>query len=131
MLTVAYRHGTLSDMSMLKITRNQVREKRLNRYRKFSRPYYRPYDPNKYDSSVRKARLDKYGLTASEFEALLEKQHSQCPICLNGLIASPHIDHDHTTGRVRGLLCPSCNKGLGFLADDVDRLWRAIDYLER
>jgi hypothetical protein len=41
-----------------------------------------------------------------------------------------HIDHDHRTGKVRGLLCVSCNTGIGKLGDDVDGLYRALRYVQ-
>jgi hypothetical protein len=59
-----------------------------------------------------------------------DEQSGVCAICGDGL-ATPHIDHDHVTGRVRGILCPSCNIGLGRFKDDVSRLKSGIAYLER
>ena len=70
-----------------------------------------------------------------EFKAeLLLKQGNRCAICRT---AEPMghgkwcIDHDHKNGRIRGLLCHSCNVGIGFLADDPERLRRAAEYIER
>lgn len=54
-------------------------------------------------------------------------QRGVCAICLTG--KPVHVDHDHRTGRVRGVLCFSCNGGLGQFRDPVDALEPAIDYL--
>jgi len=83
----------------------------------------------------------RYGLTSQDVVALLTKQEHQCAICRRPLEKLPpgkkkprqkntlHIDHDHETGHVRGLLCPSCNSGLGFFKDSEELLRKAIDYL--
>lgn len=79
-----------------------------------------------------------YGLTPEDFERLLEQQDNRCAICGTAEWGSsgrwpgkPHVDHDHATGRVRGLLCGSCNYGLGAFRDDLERLHAAIQYLSR
>ena len=75
----------------------------------------------------------KYGLTQEAYEGLLEKQNNKCAICLTdtpgGRHNKFHIDHDHVTGRVRGLLCWSCNAGLGQFKDNELLLISAHDYL--
>lgn len=71
-----------------------------------------------------------YGITLDVFNELFVKQNGCCAICKNKLVA-PHIDHDHKTGVVRGLLCKPCNQGIGFLRDNVDILNNAIIYLEK
>ncbi|MDE2101177.1 MAG: hypothetical protein KGL39_28270 [Patescibacteria group bacterium] len=75
-----------------------------------------------------------FGITLAEHDALLEQQANACAICLVPFSSSPCVDHDHTQPKgqcVRGLLCQSCNKGLGVFLDDPVRLRQAADYLER
>lgn len=85
------------------------------------------------------ARLKKYGLSHSQYHALLVKQGNACAICglqfesaptsHANLGRRPHVDHDHATGRVRGILCGPCNKGIGFFRDSPSALRRAARYL--
>lgn len=85
----------------------------------------------------RRQRFDNYGITQDEFEALLASQGGVCAICRepetarhqNGDVRSLAVDHDHDTGRVRGLLCTNCNQALGKFKDDAERLQRAVEYL--
>jgi hypothetical protein len=79
----------------------------------------------------------KYNITQTDYEAIKTQQNGVCEICRSpyGSITrkdiSFMIDHCHSKGHVRGLLCFSCNIALGYLKDDVERLKRAINYLER
>ena len=77
----------------------------------------------------RRRTIRSYDLTREEFELLRDAQANQCAICAVVFDETPHIDHDHVTGAVRGLLCRACNLGLGIFADDTDRLAAAIAYL--
>lgn len=70
----------------------------------------------------------RYGLDKDEVEALIARQMGVCAICLAAPAA--HVDHDHTSSEVRGMLCFNCNGGLGQFKDDPERLQRAIDYLK-
>jgi hypothetical protein len=75
----------------------------------------------------------KYGLTSEDFSAMLAAQGGGCAICgstENPDAANLAVDHDHATGRVRGLLCGPCNKGIGLLRDDLNLLREAVRYLE-
>lgn len=74
-----------------------------------------------------------YNITAERFEEMLVEQNNVCAICKrgpNGRRDKLHIDHNHVTGKVRGLLCHSCNVSIGHFNDDIDMLQSAINYLE-
>jgi hypothetical protein len=78
----------------------------------------------------RKSHLKrKYGLTTDEYEGLLASQGGRCAICGNP--DADNVDHDHETGKVRGILCFKCNVAIGLVDEDSDRARRAAEYLER
>ncbi len=75
----------------------------------------------------------RYGITKDQYLDMIEEQNDRCPICEKTLPTETkhiHIDHDHKTGNIRGILCASCNTTLGRFNDDVVILQNAIDYLE-
>lgn len=81
-----------------------------------------------------KGRLRKYGLSVDAYKRLRAAQGGRCAICREAVAAGGYakrlcVDHDHDTGAVRGLLCRTCNLGIGFLRDDPGRLRAAIAYL--
>lgn len=78
-------------------------------------------------------KLKKYGIRLHDYDLLMQKQGGVCAICLRPPTGDARlgVDHCHSSGVVRGLLCRPCNNALGHLEDDVDRLRRAADYLER
>ena len=83
-------------------------------------------------ASRTKSRLRSFGLTQDQYDTMLTGQNSSCAICHTsepGGWGTFHIDHCHTTGKVRGLLCHHCNVGLGHFRDDPTSLSRAIAYL--
>lgn len=69
----------------------------------------------------------RYGIEPEQFDGLVAEQGGICAICREA--APTHLDHDHETGRVRGVLCVSCNNGLGLFRDDIARLRQALNYL--
>jgi hypothetical protein len=75
----------------------------------------------------------KFGITAAQYDEMLLNQGGRCAICLHtepmgrGVF---HVDHCHRTGKVRGLLCTTCNTGLGHFGDSVLNLKLAQRYLE-
>lgn len=82
--------------------------------------------------TFKKIRAWRYGIKPEDYVEMLELQDGRCLIC--GYLPKPGerylaIDHDHETGTIRGLLCNPCNRGLGLLGDDPDRLVAAASYL--
>jgi len=75
-----------------------------------------------------------YGLTLVEANQILARQGGVCAICRTtefmGPGKRPCIDHDHTTGKVRGILCQRCNTALGLFNDDIERLEAALKYVK-
>lgn len=71
----------------------------------------------------------KYGMTQNDYDKMFEDQRGRCAICRRPQKSSLDIDHSHITGRVRGLLCGNCNRGLGLFSDDPDILDAAAQYL--
>lgn len=78
--------------------------------------------------------LRDYGIGIEEYKSMQTQQKGRCWICQveeKDLTKTLHIDHDHKTGKIRGLLCNSCNRGLGFFKDEPVLLERAITYLRK
>lgn len=98
---------------------------------------------NRWDSRNPKKRLEqhikyKYSLTINELMDALEKQNGNCAICetqlpdllvYNNRRRGYAIDHNHETGKFRGILCLKCNSMLGMACDSIDLLGKAADYL--
>lgn len=72
-------------------------------------------------------RKARYGLHEATFRARLNAQDGVCKIC--AVASATDVDHDHATGRSRGILCGNCNRALGLFRESVDSLRRAIRYL--
>ncbi len=70
----------------------------------------------------------RYGITSEEADLMLAEQNGVCAICR--VASAVHVDHDHSTGRVRALLCFNCNGGLGQFRDDPFVLQMAVFYLQ-
>ena len=88
------------------------------------------------DAASEKYLWNSYKISLKDYLDLYEKQDKKCSICHgDGFKMQAHhklllvVDHDHDTGKVRGLLCHNCNRGLGLLQDSIDNLESAIKYL--
>jgi hypothetical protein len=100
--------------------------------RKKEKEYRKKY-PERFASIRRRTLLRTYDLTEFEYQELLKVQNYRCAICSTnspgGRTKRFVIDHDHLTGRVRGLLCDCCNRGIGFFEDNPELLQLAGKYL--
>jgi hypothetical protein len=118
-------------------------EQERERSRKYSKEHieqerersqrWRKLYPDQARNAVRRAKYKrKYGITTKEAEQLLIAiQTGVCAICGgNRDKRRLHIDHDHNTGKIRGILCGKCNRGLGHFADNSDWLHKAGDYIK-
>jgi len=73
-----------------------------------------------------------WGLTLEEYQEMLNQQNNKCAICGSTDLKGKQraIDHNHTTGKIRGILCNNCNNGLGRFKDNINFLQNAIKYLK-
>jgi len=98
---------------------------------KYKREWYRANKRRHYDTVWKAAIKRLYGITPEDYKDMLRQQRGRCVICKrlpkkNRLC----VDHCHTTGVIRGLLCMGCNRMLGRLGDDVTAFKRAVKHLE-
>lgn len=73
-----------------------------------------------------------FGITLREYDAMLASQNDRCRLCNRHKSEFPknlQVDHNHKTGKIRGLLCGQCNRGIGLLGDSREILLKAADYV--
>lgn len=89
--------------------------------------------PRRYCSKTCRVRAQRlkahYNLDPADYQRMMEDQGGICAICKEPM-TEPHVDHDHETGCIRGLLCSTCNVGLGSFKDNLDWLEEAAEYLK-
>ena len=104
----------------------------VNELRKKNRK--KNYDPERNKNMVLK-RL--YGINLEDYDKLYQSQNGCCGVCQKQLKArgkskdSGVVDHDHVTGKVRGILCSACNTALGLLGENITTMLRAIEYTKK
>ena len=81
---------------------------------------------------LRRKRIQtRFKLTPEKFDKLLQDQQYSCAICKTQLSESElQVDHCHNSGKIRGLLCFSCNLSLGMFKDNIQLLYQAVEYLK-
>lgn len=109
-------------------------EKPLDDYYSAKNEYGTPHKKCKV-CVIEQARYKKLGICNVKYEEMLLSQHGACAICKCALNSSRYtklcVDHDHKTGRVRGLLCVNCNTSIGLMKDSKVRLQWAMEYLHK
>ena len=78
-----------------------------------------------------RVRYKKYGITGDEFRNLIKKQGMKCPICNRSIKKNLSVDHDHKTGKIRGIICNDCNLAIGNAESSIERLKSMVNYLEK
>lgn len=103
-------------------------------HKEYAAAQAREYRKHNADKRRMQKRAAAYGLTRDDFREMWNLQAGRCAICLCRLVDDgsrhTHVDHDHTTRIVRGLLCNDCNVGLGRFKDDPVAMRRAAAYVE-
>jgi len=102
------------------------------KYYKSNREKVKEYYHNNKEKWLESALKSKYNISLDDYYRLLERQDYACAICNSPIEAgnkSAHIDHCHSSGKVRGVLCHGCNTGIGLLKEDISIMKKAIDYL--
>lgn len=100
-----------------------------NKTKKYSKKWVKN-NPEQRKKYTRNSRIRAYGISPERYKEMLEAQGNRCDICRKENKRAMAIDHDHKTGRVRGLLCDSCNLSLGHIEID-GFLEKALEYIAK
>ena len=110
--------------------KNSGRVREANRRRYWANPEkHREKSRRWYAANPGQNRVWKYGLSKSRYDAMVAFQHGLCAICHQAPERGLYVDHDHTTGHIRGLLCLKCNSAIGLLGDSIEMVEDALEYL--
>ena len=88
----------------------------------------RVYRANNLDKNADKQLRRYYGISLDQYNKMFSDQQGKCAIC--GKAEKLHVDHCHTTSKIRGLLCGRCNRGIGSFKDSITSLLNAARYLQ-
>ena len=137
--------GSLGLQSRCKECQREYNKRTRHRYSERTKQYNKRYYAGRQDElrGTRRAHNIKrnFGLTLKDYNNMAMEQHGLCAICglpekskhQSGQVRHLAVDHNHNTGKIRGLLCSDCNRAIGFLRADVlgtQNLQRAVEYLQ-
>ena len=111
-----------------KISENNEKYRKNNKEKiaEQARKRYKENAPKELD----RIRLKRYGITGDEYRNILKKQGEKCPICNHDMTKNLSVDHNHLTGKIRGIICNKCNLAIGHADDSPSRLLAMARYLE-
>ncbi|MCZ2076552.1 MAG: endonuclease VII domain-containing protein [Bryobacterales bacterium] len=107
----------------------RANRRRLNEYNRLRRAREAAWPKEKRDAAALRKTARYWGVSESDFEAFKKAHGGKCEICGITPQGRIHVDHNHTTGMIRGILCHACNYGIGCFKDNAARLVRAAQYL--
>lgn len=122
-----------------KFCTKKCQKRNFQKYVRKWRTEDRKLNPEKYWESQHASSLKRnYSISLDLYKDMFNSQGGTCAIC-NKPESKPRkngayhlsVDHNHVTGKIRGLLCNNCNRAIGMFKDDIDALKKAIEYLER
>lgn len=119
----------LKNKESMKIYHSEFYKKNKKEIDRRNIKYYKEHRKEVYLNQRRNALKNSYGLTIEGYEVLVQSQNGKCCICL--LEKPLVVDHDHETGKIRGLLCHKCNSGIGMMCDDIKIVRMAYEYLKK
>lgn len=112
---------------------NKCYEEHPEKAKGYCKKYYKN-NSEKVKQAVRKRKLKhRYNLSPEDWLVMWEGQDGKCVICGKNFTRSSdaNVDHNHKTGKTRGLLCGGCNRGIGHFNDNSEIMMKAIEYLRR
>lgn len=128
----------------------EITNERQKNYRKENPERYRETDKRKRLKQIERLgsplfnkikKVGKYRMTVEDYDSLMRDQNGVCAICKKvsrrrntsrvNELAPLSVDHCHSSGKIRGLLCGSCNSGLGMFQDNIEYMKEAIQYLQK
>lgn len=132
---INHRSEICERMKLWRIKNIENRRAYAKKYREENRDKISLRNIRNREKTSIKWRKFRYGISNEQFKQLLVGANNKCQICGfvfiddGGIQGKPHIDHDHNTKKIRGLLCAKCNKGLGQFDDNITLFEEAILYL--
>jgi hypothetical protein len=98
-----------------------------------NRDVYVAYHRSRREKARERSLQRKYGISLDKFKSILDAQGGKCAICfsLNWHGRQPCIDHDHKSGKVRGILCHKCNLTIGMMGENAESVKRLWEYLQK
>ena len=117
----------------------EAHKERNRKWREKNRERRKTYQKEYHERNKNKARQygweyqlrTQYSITKEDYETILSSQIGCCAICKGKCTRRFAVDHDHNTGKIRGLLCNKCNRGLGLFLDNPNYLEAAAKYIKQ